>query len=268
MGSVLLVEKPKAFFAFSPSYPMPGETVIFNASASKPNGGLITAYEWDFGDGQTATTTEPLISHVYIHSGLYNVSLTVFDSEGLWDTASKSVYVCHRDITIVKVEASANRVYVGRKVTVNVTVTNNGETAESFRLILYYNISRGDVIGEAEITNLAPGEFRTVNFLWDTSGVKPGLNYTITAYAPPLFGERNINDNIAECAHPIHVKIVGDVNGDSKIDIKDVALASRAFGKRIGDPGWNSEADINGDNKIDVIDIAMISRRFGSTCQT
>jgi thermitase len=267
-GSVLLVEKPKAFFAFSPSYPMPGETVIFNASASKPNGGLITAYEWDFGDGQTATTTEPLISHVYIHSGLYNVSLTVFDSEGLWDTASKSVYVCHRDITIVKVEASANRVYVGRKITVNVTVTNNGETAESFRLILYYNISRGDIIGETEITNLAPGEFRTVNFLWDTSGVKPGLNYTITAYAPPLFGERNIDDNIAECAHPIHVKIVGDVNGDSKIDIKDVALASRAFGKRIGDPGWNSEADINGDNRIDVIDIAMISRRFGSTCQT
>jgi hypothetical protein len=53
-----------------------------------------------------------------------------------------------------------------------------------------------------------------------------------------------------------------------KIDIKDVSIASRAFGKRIGDLGWNSEADINGDNRIDVIDIAMISRRFGSTCQT
>jgi len=265
-GLVLLIDKPKAFFTFSPLYPMPGETVVFNASASKPNGGVIIAYEWDFGDGETATTTEPLISHVYAKSGLYNVTLTVFDSEGLWDSFSNSVYVCHRDITIVSVEASANRVYAGRKLSVNVTVANNGEAAESFRLFLYYNMSRGDLIGVVDVVDLLPGRFETISFVWDTSGVPPGLNYTLTAYAPPLFGERNVDDNVAECAFPILVKMVGDVNGDSKIDVKDVAVASRAFGKRIGDPGWNAEADINGDNKIDIIDIAIISRRFGSTC--
>jgi len=262
----LLIDKPKASFTFSPLYPMPGETVVFNASASEPNGGVIIAYEWDFGDGETATTTEPLISHVYAKSGLYNVTLTVFDSEGLWDRVSKSVYVCHRDITIVSVEASANRVYVGRKISVNVTVVNNGEAAESFRLILYYNFSGGNLIGFVDVQDLSPRELRTLNFVWDTSGVQPGLNYTLTAYAPPLFGERNVDDNVAECAFPILVKMVGDVNGDSKIDIKDVAIASRAFGKRLGDLGWNAEADINGDYRIDIVDIAMISKRFGSAC--
>ncbi len=265
-GFVLLVGRPKANFTFSPEFPMPGENVVFNASPSKPNGGFIELYEWDFGDGEKVTSTEPLITHAYLKSGLYNVSLTVFDSEGLWDSTWRTVYVCMRDISIVNVSVSTNQVYVGRKVSINVTVSNNGEKVEDFQLILYYNFTGGNVIGVVGVVGLNPGEFRVLNFVWDTGGVQPCRSYVVTAYVPQLLGERNIGDNVVSGSMPIKVKMVGDVNGDSKIDVKDVAAVSKAFGKRFRDEGWNGEADINGDLKIDIFDVALVSKSFGTFC--
>lgn len=50
---------------------------------------------------------------------------------------------------------------------------------------------------------------------------------------------------------------------DIKVDMKDVAAASRAFGTFPGHARWNTVADINGDYKIDMKDIAGISKKFG-----
>jgi hypothetical protein len=57
----------------------------------------------------------------------------------------------------------------------------------------------------------------------------------------------------------------GDINRDSKVDIKDVAIAAMAFGSYPGDPRWNPMADENEDGKIDVKDIATIAKNFGKT---
>ena len=56
------------------------------------------------------------------------------------------------------------------------------------------------------------------------------------------------------------------VTPDFKVDIKDVAAASKAFGSYPGHKYWNSVADINGDYKIDIKDIAAISKMFGWAC--
>ena len=50
---------------------------------------------------------------------------------------------------------------------------------------------------------------------------------------------------------------------DFKIDIRDVAAASKAFGTYPGHAYWNTVADINGDYKVDIKDIAAISKKFG-----
>ena len=42
-----------------------GYTVDFDASASYAPNGKIVKYQWDFGDGQTAVTTTPYVSHHY-----------------------------------------------------------------------------------------------------------------------------------------------------------------------------------------------------------
>ena len=57
----------------------------------------------------------------------------------------------------------------------------------------------------------------------------------------------------------------GDLNGDKKVDIKDVATAALAFGSYPGHPKWNLIADANYDNKIDIKDIALVASNFGKT---
>jgi hypothetical protein len=57
--------------------------------------------------------------------------------------------------------------------------------------------------------------------------------------------------------------IFGDINGDGKVDIKDVAIASRAFGSYPGHPHWNPVGDINYDLKVDIKDVAAVSKQYG-----
>ena len=49
-----------------------------------PEGAPLT-YNWDFGDGSTLQTTEPIIEHTYKDSGIYTVTLIVND--GALDSA-------------------------------------------------------------------------------------------------------------------------------------------------------------------------------------
>ncbi|MEM2995279.1 MAG: PKD domain-containing protein [Candidatus Bathyarchaeia archaeon] len=86
-------KRPTASFTFSPQEPLVGETVVFDASASTPNGGTITSYTWNFGDGNVTTVSEPVITHAYADYGTYTVTLNVTDSEGKWDTESQTVTV-------------------------------------------------------------------------------------------------------------------------------------------------------------------------------
>ena len=60
--------------------------------------------------------------------------------------------------------------------------------------------------------------------------------------------------------------LVGDINGDGKVDIKDLVLFIKAFGSYPSHPRWNSEADLNGDNKVDIKDLVLLIKNFGKTC--
>lgn len=71
-------QAPTARFSFVIS----GPTVTFDASASSSPIGGIATYAWDFGDGQTATTTTPICTHIYSVSGTYTVTLTVTNTAG------------------------------------------------------------------------------------------------------------------------------------------------------------------------------------------
>ncbi|MEM2151341.1 MAG: PKD domain-containing protein, partial [Candidatus Bathyarchaeia archaeon] len=56
-----------------------GDTVLFDASASTDNIGMIS-YEWDFGDGESGTGVK--VTHIYKKAGTYTVTLTVKDHAG------------------------------------------------------------------------------------------------------------------------------------------------------------------------------------------
>jgi YVTN family beta-propeller protein len=59
-----------------------GQATTFDASASTVEFGTIATFEWDFGDGTTATTTEPTATHTYAIAGSYPVTVTLTSSGG------------------------------------------------------------------------------------------------------------------------------------------------------------------------------------------
>jgi parallel beta-helix repeat protein len=58
-------------------------------------------------------------------------------------------------------------------------------------------------------------------------------------------------------------RLVGDINGDGKVDIQDLVLFIKAFGSYPTHPRWNIEADLNNDSKVDIKDLVLIIKHFG-----
>jgi hypothetical protein len=62
--------------------------------------------------------------------------------------------------------------------------------------------------------------------------------------------------------------LAGDLNGNGEVDCSDVAIVKAAFGKRIGQVGYDPVADVNSDGIVDVRDLAFVSQKLpaGTTC--
>jgi len=121
------------------------------------------------------------------------------------------------------------------------------------------------IIGTQRVTDLAPGANITLTFTWDTTNVTPCHNYTITAYAVPVLGEPNIADNTLSSPTRVKIKMMGDINGDGKIDMQDIYILIQAFGSNPTHPRWNPITDINEDNRVDMKDIYLVITNFGKT---
>lgn len=68
--------------------------------------------------------------------------------------------------------------------------------------------------------------------------------------------------------------IMGDLNGDGVVDIKDAILAAHAFMSHRANydyqgepasPNWNPAADLDGDGFINIIDLILLAMNFGRT---
>ncbi len=81
-------EPPVADFSV-PSNASTNQTIVFDASGSFDEDGVIISYLWDFGDGENGSGITP--SHVYENPGKYIVTLVVMDNNG--NTHSKSIIV-------------------------------------------------------------------------------------------------------------------------------------------------------------------------------
>lgn len=83
--------------------------VNFSSAGSDDPDGDALSYDWDFGDGSTATTANP--SHTYTAAGTYTASLRVGDPGGSSDTA----------LITINVTAAASMLHVGN-ITMAMTV--------------------------------------------------------------------------------------------------------------------------------------------------
>lgn len=117
--------------------------------------------------------------------------------------------------------------------------------------------------------------------IWD-DGYPSGGNYWSDYNGTDLFSGpyQNVtgNDGIGDTPYTIDANnkdrfpymiqikgpyIPGDLNHDGKVDIRDLAVAARAFGSYPSHPRWNPLCDINHDGKVDIRDLALIAKNFG-----
>ena len=61
----------------------------------------------------------------------------------------------------------------------------------------------------------------------------------------------------------ISVRWLTDLNGDRKVDIRDIVIVALSYGSYLGHPRWNPIADLNKDNVADIKDLAIVAKDFG-----
>ena len=172
-------------------------------------------------------------------------------------TEDGTVNIIGHDIAVTNVNPLKTIVGQGCTMNINVTVINQGAFAETFNLTLYANTT---LIETKEIT-LNNNASITVTFTWNTSDFTKG-NYTVWAYAWPVLGETDIDDNTFVDG-AVYIGIPGDLNADGVINILDAIVLSKAFGAKPSDSNWNPNADMNNDDVINILDAITLSKNFG-----
>lgn len=95
-----------------------------------------------------------------------------------------------------------------------------------------------------------------------------GHTYGFFSTAWDFAGNQEDFKSAAEAATQVPVRAAADVNGDAKVDCADVAIVKASFGKRTGQPGFDSRADLNSDGIVDIRDLATVTKALpvGTSC--
>jgi len=245
---------PQASFTYRPLQPYVNQTVEFDASASTAEGynDTIVSYEWDFGDGTSPVVkTTPTASHSFTQVQTYIVTLNVTDSEGLWCTTSKPVTTLPpKGPTAYFIWYPATP-YPNHTVTFDASQSTPGWDGTKAPPIVSYTWHFGD--GNTPLTVDVP----TIGHIYTLEG-----SYFVTLTVTDSGGHQNttLPQEVRVTTAP---PLIGDVNGDGKVDIKDLVLLIKAYGSYPGSPKWNPNADINNDNKVDIKDLVLLIKHYG-----
>ncbi len=181
-------------------------------------------------------------------------------------------------IEIKNVETTRTDVYTEWIIEVNATVRNNDNIPQSFSVTAYF-ASELKII--RKVSDLPPGEEATLTFYMDTSTLTPYVDYAIWAEATIIIDETWAYNNfwffwaevvpLSMSAHGwsfpgiVTTRIVPDIDGNTKVDIRDVGIAALAFGSYPEHQRWNLLADMNQDDKVNIRDLALVAKNFGKS---
>jgi PKD repeat protein len=251
---------PQASFIYSPTKCYVNATVNFDASGSTPEGynDKLTKFVWDFGDGtpkvtKTGNPPAATITHNYILSGTFKITLNATDNEGLWSTTSKPITIYPEFGPTANFTWTPILPYDIDTVTFNASHSTTGWCArtQSFSPIQNYMWNFHDGTGNITTTS------NTITHMFGEEG-----NYSVYLTVVDACGRSNQVSAIVEVLNSTGLKTY-DVNGDGRIDLKDVYRVAKAYGSYPGHPKWDPACDFNKDNKVDLKDYYPVCKHYG-----
>ncbi len=162
-------------------------------------------------------------------------------------------------VRVDRIDAEKNLFFVqsdGRQVSVLVTVPTPGDTTSAGTLLVMINDASFD--DPDEILSLL------------RSGMIPAgipffqFNQLMVGDTVSILGLPS-SDNAIQALFIVRHEssaIIGDLNGDKMVTFQDFLLFAAAFGKGVGDEGYNPKADLNGDEMVNFQDFLIFVDNF------
>jgi len=190
-------------------------------------------------------------------------------SDSSWPTPNPIDHaVIDGSVTILLVEVITHTVLVGGVPYDFITASSSSVADFSYNdtdKLISFNVSGPeDVLGFTNITVpkalLALPAGDTFVVLFDGKAIY----YTRTENATHYF----IYFTYSHSAHAIEIRrtLIGDLNGDRKVNIFDVVIVTAAYDATPSDARWNPLADLAAPwNKISIFDVVVVTRVYGRT---
>ncbi|MEY3592670.1 MAG: hypothetical protein RLZZ38_1658, partial [Bacteroidota bacterium] len=89
--STLFAQSPVANFTATPLTVCVGQNVTFTNTSSANGGPALSSYQWDFGDGSAATSTNA--THAFTTAGTFTITLVATNANGVADAEIKPAYI-------------------------------------------------------------------------------------------------------------------------------------------------------------------------------
>lgn len=174
--AVTVYEKPDASFTFVNQ--CDGSALPFN-STSTINSGNITSYNWDFGNGNTATGVST--SHLYSTPGTYNVTHIVSSNNGCADTITQAITVYNNPTA----SFTHQNVCLGSAINFTNTSTVNAPDVISSYLWAFGDGSPTSNATNPSHTYTNPGNYNVTLIATTANNCSNVGNITVSVYDPP-----------------------------------------------------------------------------------
>ena len=277
-------QDPAAAFDASPSDPEAGETVAFDASGSSDADGSVASYEWDFGDGSSATGASP--SHTYDSPGDYTVSVTVTDDDGATATATQTVSVSAASddsddgtpaSTEVGLSPESDLVAVGESAAYDIVVSDADGGVGVYSMTVAVddpgvasitNVTLAGVSDEVTDVQIAEdGSSATVEAVLVDTDDEGAVTIGTVAVESAAEGTATLSLDVSELGDESGTPY--DVTATSGATLEASTLVVGASDAPAQDPdGDGVYEDVNGDGSVDVLDVqTLFADRDGSVVQ-
>lgn len=203
-----------------------GLDASFDGAASSDPDGTIVSYNWSFGDGDTATTTEATVHHHYAAAGTYTAALTVTDNDDLSNTAETHVTViAPNQAPMATAQASTTSGAAPLAITFNGAASSDPDGDA-----LSYSWSFGDggsaAAATASHTYTVAGSYTAVLTVTDVHGASTSASVAISVSpAPdPSLRVSAINLSLVSSRNTRQVKAVITVTNESGAPVAGVTV--------------------------------------------